>query len=85
MGHILEPLDSVDPERGLKLSCLRGDSNPDLNLQTGSTSLFGRFNPPAKSSAFNPSTKQAHFRGINMQKQQKSAYMNINMQDINYL
>ena len=49
-----------DPESGIKPSCLRGDSNPDLSQQSGSTRLFGRFNTPAVTSVLNPSTKQAH-------------------------
>ena len=65
MRHILALLDSVasaadDPERGLKPSCLRGDSNPDLSQQSGSTRLSRRFNTPAVASVLNPSTKQAH-------------------------
>ena len=50
-----------NPERGLKPSCLRGDSNPDLSQQSRSTRLSGRFNPSsAITSVLNPSTKQAH-------------------------
>ena len=49
-----------NPERGLKQGCLRKDSNPNLSQQPGSTRLSGRFNPPAKTGVFKPSTKQAH-------------------------
>ena len=49
-----------DLERGLKLSCLRGDLNRDLSQQSGLSCLYGRFNPPVVSSVLNPSTKQAH-------------------------
>ena len=44
----------------LKPNYLRGDSNPDLSQQSGSTRLSGRFNTPAEASVLNPSTKQAH-------------------------
>ena len=47
-------------ERGLKPSCLRGDSIPDLSQQSRSTHLSGRFNPTAKINVLNPSTKQTH-------------------------
>ena len=41
-------------------SCLRGDSNPDLSKQSGSTPLSGRFNPPVETSVLNPLTKEAY-------------------------
>ena len=37
-----------DPERGLKLSCLCRDLNPDLSQLSGSTRLSRKLNPPAE-------------------------------------
>ena len=65
MRHILAFLNGLASaadgiQKETNLSCLRGDFNPDLSLtQSEWIRLFGRFNPPAKTSVLNPSTKQA--------------------------
>ena len=44
----------------LKASCLRGDANPDLSHQSGSTRLSIKLNLSTKADALNPSAKQTH-------------------------